>query len=88
MSVRFEIEPVDYYCQHCDSAMEYTACEAPGCSQYRCLNCRAGCDLEELDDGWCAVTISTMTYAQRLAAQEERHLRREHRRPVRTVNLP
>lgn len=88
MSVRYEIEPVDFYCNFCDSAMEYTACEAPGCSQYRCLSCRGGCDLEELDDGLCATRMDSMTYAERIAAQEERRLRAEHHRPVRTVHLP
>lgn len=87
IDLRIDIEPVDYYCHYCDSAMEATGCEAPHCSSYRCLNCRAGCDLEELDDGVCAVAITTMSYAQRRQRREERQ-HHYYGRPMRTVHLP
>lgn len=40
----YEVEPVDYYCRACDSAMEDTRCDARYCAGYRCLGCSAGCD--------------------------------------------
>jgi len=50
-----ELEPVDFYCPQCDSAMEWTACTAPGCTGYRCLNCDSGCDLDDRPQhGRCA----------------------------------
>lgn len=88
MSVRIEIEPVDYYCRACDSAMVETGCGAPGCAGYACLLCKEGCDLEWADQGHCVVAIEHMGYAQRLARQEERRLTHRHGRPVRTVSLP
>lgn len=39
-----ELEPVDFYCNQCDSMLEPTGCQAKGCNGYRCLNCKAGCD--------------------------------------------
>jgi hypothetical protein len=82
-----ELEPVDFYCRACDSAMEWTACNAPACTGYRCLGCGTGCDLYDTPDtGACAVALATMPYA--LA----HHIREEHRawglrRPVRALRL-
>lgn len=86
--ISIEIEPVDYYCHLCDSALEYTGCESPYCSAYRCLNCGAGCDVGELDAGHCAVAVDRMTYAQRHRMWEERHRAWGLQRPLRTVHLP
>lgn len=83
-----ELEPVDYYCQYCDSAMEATGCTAPHCPGYRCMNCRAGCDLEELDDGFCGMALADLSWAQAEEIREEALMRRYYRRPIRTVHLP
>lgn len=56
-----ELEPVDYYCGLCDSAMEWTACHAPLCRGYRCLNCGAGCDLYAApENGECALSLANL----------------------------
>jgi hypothetical protein len=84
-----EIEPVDYYCPHCDSAMEWTACRAPYCRGYRCLGCGAGCDLYAAgEDGACAVALATLPPSLAAEMREERRLSYRHGRPVRTVRLP
>lgn len=50
-----ELEPVDYYCPTCESAMTWTACGVPSCLGYRCLNCAQGCDIiTNPDNGRCA----------------------------------
>ncbi len=87
MSV-IELEPVDYYCPHCDSAMEWTACDAPGCPAYRCLNCPFGCDLNDHpDDGACAIALAKNVSA--LAGQYYKMRPwRYYRRPLRTVPFP
>ena len=84
-----ELEPVDYYCPQCDSAMEWTACYAPTCKGYRCLNCDAGCDLyDETEDGQCARAIAGMPWTLIHDMREERRLYFQSGRPVRTVRLP
>jgi hypothetical protein len=49
----FTIEPVDFYCRHCDSAMEIVACDEPYCPGWHCMLCGAGtsspaCDWERI----------------------------------------
>lgn len=84
-----ELEPVDYYCSHCDSAMEWTACVAPFCRGYRCLNCGSGCDLyEDAEAGDCATALASMPYAQAKDIREERRLSFRYGCPVRTIRLP
>lgn len=83
-----ELEPVDFYCRACDSAMEWTACDAPACSGYRCLGCDTGCDLyDDPDGGACAVALATMSYALAQEIRQE-HRARGLRRPVRPPRLP
>lgn len=83
-----ELEPVDYYCPRCDSAMDWTACNAPYCAGYRCPNCHAGCDLYQHDNGLCASALASMPYALAHELREERRISARHGRPVRTVRLP
>lgn len=84
-----ELEPVDYYCENCDSAMEWTACDAPHCRGYRCMGCGAGCDLSENPEaGRCAVSLVSLPYAVAVDIREQRRLSTRYGRPVRTVRLP
>jgi hypothetical protein len=83
-----ELEPVDYYCMSCDSAMEWTACHAPFCRGYRCLNCGAGCDLNEApDDGACVTALATMSYAVAEDLRDDRRLSIRRHHPSRTLRL-
>lgn len=68
-----ELEPVDYYCEKCDSAMEWTACHAPYCLGYRCLNCDCGCDLHaEPEDGECARSLANLPLPLAQEIRDER----------------
>lgn len=82
-----ELDPVDYYCPHCDSAMEWTACNAPLCAGYQCLGCRFGCDLyRNRDDGDCVTALATASCAQAAEIYELRAWR--YSRPRKEVALP
>lgn len=84
-----ELEPVDYWCQHCDSAMEWTACDAPRCTGYRCMGCGEGCDIYDEDgDGACSRALQNMPWALAHDRREERRIACRTGRPVRTVRLP
>ena len=84
-----ELEPCDYYCRFCDSAMEWTACDAPFCMGYRCLNCGAGCDLyQDPESGRCAIALASMPHALAADIREERRLSYRFNRPVRTIFSP
>lgn len=88
MSV-IELEPVDFYCTRCDSAMEWTACDAPPCQGYRCLNCGHGCDLyQRPDNGVCATALASMPYALAAEIRDERRLAYRFNRPVKTILHP
>lgn len=81
-----EVEPVDYYCRRCDSAMEQTGCEAPRCLGYRCLGCDSGCDLHD-EDGNCALALASLPYRWAEGVTYELYAG-WYSRPIRTVHLP
>ena len=81
-----ELEPVDYYCRHCDSAMEETECESPYCTGYRCLNCGAGCDFYEQAEGFCATAVLRSAIDENIDRYARVTIR--NRRPIRTIHLP
>ena len=84
-----ELEPVDYFCPHCDSATEWTGCRAPHCPGFYCRNCGRGCDLiEESDQGRCVAALAALPYPQAQDLRDERQLSIRYRRPIRTVRLP
>lgn len=84
-----ELEPVDFYCQYCDSAMEWTTCQAPMCRGYRCLACGDGCDLyEDPAGGRCVRGLAGMSYALAEEIREERRIGFRYGCRVRTVHLP
>lgn len=78
-----ELEPVDFFCPYCDSAMEWTTCDAPLCTGYRCLNCAAGCDLyQQPEHGRCAQMLLTMSPAVAADRRDDRRLSHRFRRPI------
>lgn len=59
-----QLEPVDYYCNECDSILDATGCPSPYCNGYRCNNCGTGCDVST-PDGHCERTTRVRTYLER-----------------------
>lgn len=59
-----ELEPVDYYCNECDSILDATGCLSATCSGYRCAGCEAGCDVDT-PDGQCERATRLHTYLER-----------------------
>jgi hypothetical protein len=77
---RIELEPVEWYCDKCDSAMYWTGCVAPFCDGFRCLNCDRGCDIAD-ENGYCGTNLQNIPFA---LANELREDRRAYCRPSRT----
>lgn len=76
-----ELEPVEWFCDKCDSAMEWTGCSAPFCDGFRCMNCGRGCDIDN-ENGYCGTDLQNIPFA---LANELRDDRRAFCRPLRTA---